>query len=271
MFKKFFDLCLAGLRKDLLNAMSYKIQFFGSYLIIFFNLTIYFFFLEFIRLQDSSVNNIDYFKYLFVGLMMIDFSMVMARSLSGPITTYKNQGIFEELMSLPMPDIHIILNSAPFAIFNGLMRLGCFSIFFIIIYGYEQLNFSAAFLSALSIILFIVCSIGISLVFSSVTLIFHRGEGLPFAYTAISTLLGGVFYPVEVISKKLTPLSDILPIKHLLEILRGLNGISEYTDERFLYNIIFLFSLAIMFVFIGKIMFKRALHIAKKKGNLYIY
>ena len=271
MFSKFFDLFFAGLRKDLLNAMSYRIQFFGAYLLIFFNLTIYFFFLEFIRPQGLSADNTDYFKYLFIGLMMIDFSMVMARSLSGPITTYKNQGIFEELMSLPMPEIYIILNSAPFAIFSGLVRLGCFSIFYILVYGYEPINLLAAFYSVVSIIFFIICSLGISLIFSSVTLIFHRGEGLPFAYTAVSTLLGGVFYPVEVISEKLIPLSDILPIKHLLEILRGLHGVNDYTDDRFFYNIILLFFLALLSTFVGKIMFKKALLKAKKRGNLYIY
>ena len=59
---KFFSLFFLGLRKDLLNAMSYKIQFFGSFLIIFFNLIIYYYFLEFIGASRLEAVQLDYFN-----------------------------------------------------------------------------------------------------------------------------------------------------------------------------------------------------------------
>ena len=120
---KVFSLFFLGLHKDLLNAMSYKIQFFGSFLIIFFNLIIYYYFLEFIGASRLEAVQLDYFKYIFVGLLMTDFSVLIVRSLSGPITTYKNQGIFEELMSLPVSEIQIIFNSLPYALLNGFVRM----------------------------------------------------------------------------------------------------------------------------------------------------
>ena len=268
---KFFSLFFLGLRKDLLNAMSYRLQFFGSFAIIFFNLTIYFFFLEFINLQNMNENNIEYFKYLFFGLMMIDFSMILARSLSGPITTYKNQGIFEELMSLPVSEIQIILNSAPFAIINGILRIFCFLLFYFYIYGTISIDSFGLFILFLSITLFILCSLGISLIFSSITLIFHRGEGLPFIYTAFSTLLGGVFYPVNIISDKLVPISNLLPTKHILEIFRGSLGFSNYSKDDLIFNMIFLLILSVLFCFFGRLLFDKSLAIAKKKANLYVY
>jgi len=268
---KFFSLFLFGLRKDLLNAMSYRLQFFGSFAIIFFNLTIYFFFLEFINSQNMNGNTIEYFKYLFFGLMMIDFSMILTRSLSGPITTYKNQGIFEELMSLPVTEIQIVLNSAPFAIINGILRIFCFLLFYLFVYGTISIDSFGLIVLFLSMLLFILCSLGISLIFSSVTLIFHRGEGLPFLYIALSTLLGGVFYPVNIISDNLAPISNLLPIKHILEIFRGSLGLSDYSTDHLIFNMIFLAILSVLFCSFGKIFFDKSLAIAKKKASLYVY
>ena len=268
---KFFSLFFYGLRKDLLNAMSYRLQFFGSFAIIFFNLTIYFFFLEFINSQNMNEKNIEYFKYLFFGLMMIDFSMILARSLSGPITTYKNQGIFEELMSLPVSELQIVLNSAPFAIINGLLRIFCFLLFYLYMYGTVSIDSFELIMLLLSMALFILCSLGISLIFSSITLIFHRGEGLPFIYTAFSTLLGGVFYPVNIISDKLVLISNLLPIKHILEIFRGSLGLSDYSTDHLIFNMIFLAILSVLFCFFGKLLFDKSLAIAKKKASLYVY
>jgi ABC-2 type transport system permease protein len=268
---KFFSLFLIGLRKDLLNATSYKIQFFGSFIIIFFNLTIYYYFLEFIGASRMGEDKIDYFKYLFVGLLVTDFSVLIVRSLSGPITTYKNQGIFEELMSMPISEIQIILNSLPYALFNGFLRIFCFIAFYSFLYGLPIISPENFIIILASIFLFILCSCGISLIFAGVTLIFHRGEGLPFAYSAISTLFGGVFYPVSVISDNLDIVTNALPIKHILEIIRGLSGVSDYSQEDLCFNILFLLSLAMIFIIIGYLVWKKSLDVAKKEASLYLY
>lgn len=267
----FFSLFFTGLRKDMLNAMSYRLQFFGSFVLIFFNLTVYFFFLEYIKSQNSSSNDIEYFKYLFVGLMMIDFSMLLSRSLSGPITTYKNQGIFEELMSLPISEIQIVLNSAPFAIINGFLRIACFLIFYIFMYGTIDIDLFGFLILLITIFFFILSSLGISLIFSAITLIFHRGEGLPFAYTAISTLLGGVFYPVNTISDNLEGITNLLPIKHILEIIRGTLDLSVYSRDQLTFNLTCLIILSLLLCFLGKLTFDKSLAIAKKKASLYVY
>ena len=268
---KFFSLFFLGLRKDLLNAMSYRVQFFGSFIIIFFNLLIYYFFLEFIRVSSNGELKTDYFEYIFIGLMVIDCSMILVRSLSGPITTYKNQGIFEELMSLPVSELQIILNSLPFALFNSFLRMICFFLFFVFLYGVPEISFGILLLLLFSMLLFILTSVGISLIFTGITLIFHRGEGLPFIYSAFSTLFGGVFYPASVISEELSLLANILPVKHIIEIVRGLIQISDYSRSEFIFNITSLFCLTIFFTLVGYLIWKKSLELAKKEASLYIY
>ena len=268
---KFLSLFLLGLRKDLLNAMSYKVQFFGSFVIIFFNLTIYYYFLEFIKVSNITNLDIEYFKFIFVGLLIIDFSTIIVRSLSGPITTYKNQGIFEELMSLPVPEIQIILNSLPYALFNGFLRVSCFILFYFLLYEPSLLPLQDILLLCISILLFIICSCGISLIFTGVTLIFHRGEGLPFFYSAVSTLLGGVFYPVSIISEKLEVFTNILPIKHIIEVIRGITNISTSTEPSLYFNLGFLFILSLLFGFTGWLVWRKSLEITKRQASLYLY
>lgn len=268
---KFFSLFFLGLRKDLLNSLSYKIQFFGSFFIIYFNLIVYFYFLEFVKINSIGQQNLDYFKYIFVGLLLTDFSMIMVRSLSGPITTYKNQGIFEELMSLPISELEIIFNSLPYALFNAFLRLLCFLIFYFALFGISFIDFKYFCMIMISLMLFIICSCGVSLIFTGITLIFHRGEGLPFAYTAISTIFGGVFYPASIISDNLFLITNILPIKHIIEVVRGLTGISDYSQNDLLFNILMLFMLSIFLMVSGFLVWKHALKTAKKQGSLYIY
>ena len=268
---KFFSLFFLGLKKDLLNAMSYRIQFFGSFLIIFFNLIIYYYFLEFIGASRLEEVQLDYFKYIFVGLLITDFSVIIVRSLSGPITTYKNQGIFEELMSLPVSEIQIILNSLPYALFNGFLRVICFMLFYIILYGLPVVDIGHLFILSGSLFLFILCSCGVSLIFTGITLVFHRGEGLPFIYSAVSTLFGGVFYPVSIISEKLNIIANILPIKHMIEVIRGLSGISNYSANDLYLNIVSLSILSVFFLITGFLVWKKSLEVAKKQASLYLY
>ena len=124
-----------NIKKDLLIAF-YKGQFIGSYLAIF--LWSYFFTIKFAG--SDSFNNL--FSFIFVGIVMSDCLLIISRSCATQITTYKSQGIFEELMTCPVRNIFIVLSSIPYSIFSSLTRLICYIFFFLFFtdYNFETVN-----------------------------------------------------------------------------------------------------------------------------------
>ena len=88
--------------------------------------------------------------------------------------------------------------------------------------------------------------------------------------TTASGLLGGVFYPVDILPAWLVPFSQLLPITHALEAMRQilLNGVSfAFVWEQALILVLF----SAILIPMGLAAFGYGLKIAKREGSLLYY
>ena len=76
---------------------------------------------------------------------------------------------------------------------------------------------------------------------------------------------------MSIISEKLNLVANLLPIKHMIEIIRSLSGISSYSESDLYFNIIFLSVLSVFFLIVGYLVWKKCLEVAKKQASLYLY
>tara|TARA_B100000029_G_scaffold498420_1_gene567247 strand:+ start:440 stop:1258 length:819 start_codon:yes stop_codon:yes gene_type:complete len=271
--KKILRTIKALLKKDFLNALSYKMQFFSSIVGTIITVSIFFFISQIFSLNDSDVlekYNNDFFNFIFMGIIMSELSYLMITSLSNEINNYRVTGTFEEILSVETPDIILILSSYAYPITAFFFK---FLIYLMLGYFIFNLNLipDYGFLIFLLITLISLISlIGIGLIASSYALVFLKGNPFTALYSTAVTLLGGVVFPVEVLPEFLSFVSFIIPMTHSLELLRGPTDIILMSNE-FFFHLKSLILLSSIYLVLGYLLTKKAFKIAKKNGSLLIY
>lgn len=261
----FIQYFFSNLKKDFLIAYSYKGSFYGGYIMIIFNLMLMYYFINFINSDNSS----NLFGYILIGLATSDVLLIISRSASSQITQYKNQGIYEELMQMPLNE-HLITSSAiPYAILNSLIRVSIYLIFYYLFVGSFDINNS--YLLLLTIVLLLISFIGISLIAAAITIIYFRGNAIVVLYVSLCTMFGGVLYPAKMLPFNLEFFSNLLSIKPGLEIIRQSLGFSNYDSIDIIYSLMSLSILSISYFLLGYYLVSYAINIAKIKATLSFY
>lgn len=253
-------------RKDLQIAMSYPLQFIFSFLSIFIS---FIFLYLFSRLVDQGQNSIletyevSYFQFLFAGIVVAEITSIYLNTMPNTIKTYQQTGVFEQLMLSGKSEISIILASLNYPAFKLLIRIICYLLLYYLVFG--ELNFINISIDPLTaLFLFILCMIGISLFGSAVTIFLKGSSIVPQGYLLISSLLGGVLFPIEMLPNILQKISVLLPTTQFLEVIRNTTNNSDN-------SLIILFVMAVLLILLGSISVKAALKNAKKNGNLLFH
>jgi len=126
----------------------------------------------------------------------------------------------------------------------------------------------------LTAFIFLILSItsfsSIGIISASFIMVFKRGDPFTWAFSTLSSLLGGVIYPVKVLPAGLQKIAFFLPITHVLEgmrmaLLQGLSLMDLWPS--FFYLVLFTF---LMLPF-STWLFKKAVEKAKRDGTLTHY
>jgi ABC-2 type transport system permease protein len=112
--------------------------------------------------------------------------------------------------------------------------------------------------------------VGIGVLSAAFILYFKRGDPIQFFLVAVSGLLGGVFYPPEVMPSWLAALSELLPITHALRgiracLLQGSTPFEVWPEIRALLLFV------LILVPLGLAAFALALRKARDEGSLVSY
>jgi ABC-2 type transport system permease protein len=128
--------------------------------------------------------------------------------------------------------------------------------------------------SILALVVLIILTIGsfagIGLISAAFILVLKRGSPISLLVMTVSGLLGGVFYPVDILPAWLVPLAQLLPITHALEAMRQilLNGASfAFISGKVLILVLF----SAILIPMGLAAFGYGLKIAKREGSLLYY
>ena len=260
--------------KDLKIAISYKTQFIFSILSIF--ITLYFVII-FSTLFDSGENQYlqryggDYFTFLIVGIITAEITVVMLNTMPNKVREYQLTGIFEELIMSGRNEIEIISSSISYPLIFQFFRLICY--FFAINFVSESMllfnNFS--YISLVSILLFIIALIGISLISTAFTIAFKSPSVINRIYLTLASVLSGVAFPIELLPNFLMNLGSLLPSTHFLELIRAdmINNELDFFDaEQSLFILAFS---AFILVSLGVFFIRKSIKISKTNGTLLQY
>lgn len=257
-------------RKDFLEAYSYKMQFYGSYLSIFFTLIILHIAFEYHNPPQNNDFN-SAFLFFLSGIVFLEFNTTLSSASSSSIVKLKSLGIFEQIMMIPRNQISILLSSIPFALFNSFFRFCIYAAYIFLFYTSYEFTTVKLTLIALNILLLSCCLISLGLIFASFTILYQRQAGILKIFTGLSILAGGIFYPPSVLGELLSKFSLILPIAPFLENFRFNFGIIDISAYKQKVNLLNLFVLAIIYSLIAVVACRKSLQLSREKGSLRNY
>ncbi len=165
-------------------------------------------------------------------------------------------------------EISIILASLLYPGFRLFIRV----IIYIFLYEfliYENLLSNLNMTSYLSIVLFVISLIGISLIGVAFTIFLKGSAVVPQMYLMLSSIVCGVAFPIELLPSILQIISEFFPTTHFLFIIR--NSAFEIDSVDITYRIQALGFLSIIFSTLGAFLVSKAINHSKKNGSLLFY
>ena len=265
-------IALAFLKRDWLIESSYRISFLLQFIGIFFSVTMFYFISI---LFDKSATayltryNTDYFSFVLIGIAFSSYFGVGLSSFSRSLREAQTTGTLEAILTTSVKTSTLIFSSSLweylFTTFKVIIYL-LIGVLFLRV-RFENANyFSALVILILSIVSF--SSLGI--IAASFIMVLKRGDPVTWIVSSISSLLGGVYYPVNVLPGALQWLAKLIPITYTLDAVR-LALLQGYSIPMLLSQIIALSIFCVLLIPISILAFRYGLQRAKIEGSLTHY
>ncbi|MCP4349634.1 MAG: ABC transporter permease [Desulfobacterales bacterium] len=262
----------AFLWRDILNEVSYKLSFFLQ-LLSALPVVLMFFFLSRIVGNNLSTGPLhpyggNYFPFVLIGIAVQNYLTLSLSSFSGSLRESQLSGTLEAILSAPVSLPVFILGSTAYSFvlnsFRILLYLGI-GVLFGVKFQYTQL------LAATGVIILTIAAFSSLGIFSaSFIILFKKGDPLNWAFSVLSWLMGGVYYPISVLPHWMQEAANFIPTTHALEALRmsllGGHGFSAITG-----HLLALAMWALIGLPLSLVCFRFAMNIARKNGTLGHY
>lgn len=262
------------LKKEFQEELSYKFNFFlhiGSVLMF---TTVFFFVAKAFGGAAAAAGplhryNGDYFSFVLIGLAMSGYMSSGLGEFSSAIRNEQMLGTLEVCLTTPTPLWVMLSAKLTWSFIYDSFHLGVYFVFGIFLL---HAHYSGANLAVLPLIiaLSLVAFNAIGMLSAGFILIFKRGDPLNAFIGFLSMLLGGVYYPVEVMPRALQTASAFLPITYTLRLMRD----SLMRGDPFsalMPDFVKLFILCAALLPVSMWFFSYALRRAKKEGSLTHY
>ncbi len=263
---------LAFLRKDFLLTVSYRFATVLAFIQVLSGLLIYYF-IDRLFGQDVvgylQPYGVGYFAYVLLGLALFSFMGTGLSGLAGQVSWEQVTGTLEAVLATPLRPPTLAIGLSLSGILYACVEMAGYLLFGSVFLGAPVGNvnlFSAVVILLLAVISF--NSLG--LLAASVILVFKRGNPVAWIFQGVAGLLGGVYFPVEVLPDGLQALSALLPVTYAV---RGLQlavyqGASLLTLRGELLPLLFLTCILLP---LGLFCFGAAIRRAKRDGTLAHY
>ena len=216
------QLVAAFLRRDFLVDISYRGSFVFTFAGAIFSLWSLYFLGEAFGNASPMIKAAggDYFRFALVGVTVAVPLRAGMAGVTRRVRELQLMGGLETLASAPVPPFGSVLLLALYpllqAVFHGMVML----VLGILVFG---ARFPGASISgaAAGLLLGVAAYMAIGILSASFVILLKRGDPVAWAVDAMTFLLSGIFYPVEVLPKILQPVSALVPATHALRALRG--------------------------------------------------
>lgn len=266
------SLLFAFLQRDFLQQISYRTAFLLEIGGIFLSVTLWFFVADLVGEApglQARLEGVEYFPYVLFGIAFQHYLAAALNSFSQKIRQEQLTGTLETLLATPVPASLIVLFSSVWEFVMTSARVLGYLVLGYALYGFDL--HAEGWPGVVIILPLAIASFaGIGILSAAFILYLKRGDPIHFLLTSLSGLLGGVFFPPEVMPPWLRTFSEFLPITHALRgvracLLRGSSVQEVWPEIRAL-----LLFVAVLLP-LGFVAFRAALRKARQEGTLIAY
>ncbi len=210
-----------------------------------------------------------YFPFVLIGISISNFLLTALGTFSGSLRGERSMGTLETIVSTPTKEALIFLGLSIWSFLFSSVNVIVYLLIGVVIFKFDFSKIdivSSGIILLLSTIVF--SSLGV--LSSSFIMVFKRGNPITWLFSSVSVLVGGVYFPVELLPKSLQMLSKFVPLTYSLSALRK-TIIQGYNVLQLKNEIFFLLIFALTLLPLSVISFKYALNWVKRNGSLIHY
>jgi ABC-2 type transport system permease protein len=260
---------LLFVRRDLKTQMSYRLSFLLQLFGILFSSASFYFVAQLLGSTVApglSRYGGDYFAFVLIGIAFVGYQGVALHALSGVIQSEQSMGTLEAMLVTPTRLATILFSSSLWNFAFTSVRVVIYLVAGVLLFRADLrgANVLAGFV-VLCLTILTLSSIGV--LSASFVIVFKRGSPINFLIGSLSSLLGGVYYPVEVLPGWLRTAARLFPLTYSLEAMRRAllagEGIAQLGQE-----IAVLSGFSIVLLPLSLVAFRQAVRQAKRNGSL---
>lgn len=259
----------AFLRRDWRLQLSYRFSFLLQFFGIFFNLLVFYFLSKLVG--DSAAPYLEpyggnYFAFVLIGLAFSGYFGVGLNSFSANLREAQTTGTLEAMLMTPTRLSTVIMSSSiydyGFVTFQVFVYLALGGLLFGV-----QLDKGNTPAALVVLVLTIIAMTSLGIIAASFIMVLKRGDPVTLLISSLAVLLGGVYYPVQLMPQWLQLLSRLLPITYSLDAMRRAL-LTNASFQEIMPDIIALAIFGIVLVPLSLLIFRFAVHRAKVDGSL---
>lgn len=265
------QLFAAFLLRDMRTELSYRLSFLMSLSSVLFTGVTYYFVAE--LLGDSVRPALepyggDYFAFAIIGVAFASYFTLGLSGFSRALRLAQTTGTLEAMLMTPATVSAIVVGSAAWSYAFTTFRVVIYLILGVLL-GMQlgAANYGGALFTLL---LAVITFAALGIVAASVIMVTKRGDPITGLFSGFASLVGGVFYPVEVMPEWLQTIANLIPITYALRAMR-LALLEGASWARLAPDLTVLGAFALVLVPLSLISFRYAVEVARKEGSLAHY
>lgn len=262
----------AFLVRDFQEELSYRLSFLLSISGIFFSAFTFFFVSELFGQAASPYLDeygVDYFSFVIIGIAFNGYFTLGLAGFARALRQSQTTGTLEAMVMTPVPISMMVVGSAAwsyvFTTFRVLIYLLLGTLLFTL--NLEGANYLGALLS---LMLSIVAFASVGIIAAAIIMIIKRGEAITALVSSFASLVGGIFYPVEIMPSWLQAVSAIVPVTYAVRAMR-LSLLVGASWSELLPDLLVLAGFTVVLFPTSLIVFRLAVERARKDGSLTHY
>jgi ABC-2 type transport system permease protein len=269
-----FRTFLAFVMRDFRQTLSYKFAFLLDIASVFFNAATFYFVA---KLFDSGAAGSpflatyggQYFPFVLIGIAFATYQTTGLNSFAQSLRQEQYMGTLESILVTP---VRIPTFLAGSTLWDFLYASGEVLFYFILAFTAfgMQLPQANINMALLSLLLTLTTFMGLGILSAAFILRFKKGNPVAWVIATASELLGGVYFPTQILPDWLKSISEWVPMMHALTALRmSLLSHASFADIK--NHLLFLLVFTIVIWPVGVFSFKWALKKSQADGSLGHY
>jgi ABC-2 type transport system permease protein len=263
---------LAFLARDLRLELSYRFSFFLQIFGIFTSVFLFYFLAQLLGPTASPYlkeYGSNYFAFVLIGIAFSGYFGVGLSSFAASIRQAQTTGTLEAMLITPTPVSLIVLSSALWdylvVTFHVLVYLAIGGLLLGV--DLSRSNLPAALVT---LTLTVVSFSSIGIVAASFIMVLKRGDPVTWLFNSVSSLLGGVYYPITILPGWLQFVAALLPVTYALRAMR-LALLQGASIAQLVPDLLVLAGFSAILMPLSLVVFRWAVYRAKIDGSLTHY